>query len=89
MAEQNYFAHESPNGDTLADRARAAGFAGCAMGENIAQGQDTPEEVVQGWMDSDGHCANILSGSFDSLGVGFFDDPGAETRQLWVQNFGG
>jgi uncharacterized protein YkwD len=39
-------------------------------------------------MSSEGHCANILSNRFSSLGVGYVDDAGAELRHLWVQNFG-
>jgi uncharacterized protein YkwD len=89
MAERNFFAHEAPDGSKLSDRLEAVRFGGCAAGENIAQGQPTPEEVVSDWMQSDGHCSNILSGAFDSLGVGYHDDPAAERRRLWVQNFGG
>jgi uncharacterized protein YkwD len=40
-------------------------------------------------MQSEGHCVNILSGTYDSLGVGYYDDPNAELRRIWVQNFGG
>jgi uncharacterized protein YkwD len=89
MSQRNFFAHETPDGRTMMDRITAAGFAGCTMGENIAQGQESPEEVIDSWMSSEGHCANILSGGFTSLGVGYFDDEAAEQRHLCVQNFGG
>jgi uncharacterized protein YkwD len=88
MAERNFFAHEGPDGTTLSDRLEASGFRGCAAGENIAHGQSSPEEVVSDWMKSDGHCANILSSSYRRLGVGHHDDPDAELRHVWVQNFG-
>jgi uncharacterized protein YkwD len=88
MVEQSYFSHDSLDGRSLSDRLDDAGFAGCAVGENIAQGQETPDAVVDGWMASDGHCANILSSTFGSLGVGYFDDPDGSTQQVWVQNFG-
>jgi uncharacterized protein YkwD len=88
MAERNFFAHEGPDGTTLSDRLDSAGFAGCAAGENIAYGQSTPEEVMGDWMASDGHCSNILSGDYGRLGVGYYDDPSAELRDIWVQNFG-
>lgn len=52
------------------------------LGENIAAGQRTPQEVVQAWMNSPGHRANILNGSFTKLGVG-------ETNHYWTQDFGG
>lgn len=88
MATRNYFSHDSPDGDTLLDRARAAGFAGCTLGENIAQGQTTPEEVVDSWMQSSRHCQNILSANFTALGVGYFDDASAPQRYVWVEDFG-
>lgn len=88
MAERSFFAHEAPDGTTLRDRLDVAGFGGCAAGENIARGQTSPEQVVEGWMSSDGHCANILAGRYSRLGVGYYDDPAATLRRLWVQNFG-
>jgi len=89
MAERNFFAHETPDGVTMLDRMQAAGFAGCTAGENIAQGQRSPEEVVESWISSPGHCANILSDNFTGLGVGYFDQEDLPQRHLWVQNFGG
>ncbi len=89
MGLRNFFAHENPDGDTMLDRTRAAGFAGCAVGENIAQGQRSPEEVLESWMTSEGHCKNILSNKFMSLGVGHYDEPDATLPRVWVQNFGG
>jgi uncharacterized protein YkwD len=88
MAERNFFAHEGPDGTTLSDRLDAAGFRGCAAGENIAYGQSSPEEVVADWMKSEGHCTNILSSAYRRLGVGYYDDSAAELRRIWVQNFG-
>lgn len=88
MAAQGYFAHESLDGRAVVDRVRQAGFGGCAVGENIARGQRTPEEVMAGWMESDGHCANILLGDYRRLGVAYVDEATSEFRRLWVQNFG-
>ncbi|WGV27958.1 CAP domain-containing protein [Halotia branconii] len=81
MAERNYFSHTGPDGSQAWDRAKAVGFEAQTMGENIAAGQRTPEEVVKGWMDSPGHRANILNPRFTQLGVGF-------EKNYWVQNFG-
>ena len=89
MVQRNFFSHDTPDGRSLFDRTSAAGFGGCALGENIAQGQATPENVIVSWMASPGHCANILSPSFTQLGVGYFDDPAAEQLHVWVQDFGG
>jgi uncharacterized protein YkwD len=89
MAEQDYFMHDSRDGRSPFDRMREAGFGGCAMGENIAAGQASPEVVVDGWRDSPGHCANMLSPMFDRIGVGYRPAPGQDTPHVWVQNFGG
>lgn len=55
-----------------------------AAGENIAKGQRTPEQVVDGWMKSDGHRENLLSADFGRLGVGYHVENG---RTYWVQLF--
>jgi uncharacterized protein YkwD len=89
MVQRNFFSHDTPDGKSLLDRTTAAGFGGCALGENIAQGQATPENVIASWMASPGHCANILSPSFTQLGVGYFNDASAEQPHVWVQDFGG
>ena len=88
MAEQGYFSHESPDGRTSMERMLAAGFGGCAFGENIAQGQTSPEAAVESWTTSDDHCANMLSPSFRSIGVGYAAGSEGGLSQLWVQNFG-
>jgi hypothetical protein len=89
MAEQMYFDHDSMDGRSPFDRMREAGFRGCAMGENIAAGQSTPEQVVDGWRDSPGHCANMLAPGFERIGVGYRPAPAQPTPHFWVQNFGG
>ena len=89
MAMRDYFAHESPEGVTPVDRIREAGFRGCATGENIAAGQPTPETVVQGWLESPGHCANIREPAFTRIGVGYHPMPSNRFAHFWVQNFGG
>jgi uncharacterized protein YkwD len=53
-----------------------------AAGENIAMGQRSAEEVVQAWMDSEGHRANILNGTFTHIGVGYI-----ENGNYWTQMF--
>lgn len=92
MGEQGYFAHEGLNGSSPGDRMGAAGYTGVTWGENIAKGQQTPQEVVNGWLDSDGHCANMMNPGFAEIGVGYWE--GEATNQffngnkLWTQNFG-
>lgn len=82
MAAKNYFSHTSPTYGSPFDQMKAAGISYRAAGENIAQGQRTPEEVVQAWMNSEGHRANILNGSYTHIGVGYVAD-----GNYWTQQF--
>lgn len=91
MFEREYFAHDNPDGLDPFERMQEAGFQGQRMGENIAQGQPTPEQVMLDWMASDGHCANIMLPQYTLIGIGFE----AGTQQVfggasnyWTQNFG-
>ncbi len=69
MATLNYFSHTSADGRSAADRVNATGFAWSALGENIAAGQVGIDAVVDAWMGSDGHCANIMNPAFDAIGL--------------------
>lgn len=80
MVDQGYFDHASLDGRSFSDRAKDAGYEGFPRGENIAAGQQTPDEVMGSWMNSSGHRANILSDA-DEIGVGLVD-------VHWVQVFG-
>lgn len=84
MAERGFFDHTDPDGDTPWDRAKAAGIADLG-GENIARGQATAAAVMEAWMDSPGHKANILNCDFKTLGVGVHFGSGGP---WWTQNFG-
>jgi uncharacterized protein YkwD len=90
MLARGYFAHESPNGTTVRERAREAGYDWRGIGENIADGQFSVDEVMDGWMRSPEHRRNILDKSFTDLGVGLALGRGknGEYRVLWVQSFG-
>jgi uncharacterized protein YkwD len=82
MVNRSYFEHDSPDGNTPADRASAAGYADYG-GENIAYGQRSAAEVVSDWMGSPDHRRNILDCSFTTIGVGL------DTRGMyWTQDFG-
>ncbi|MEV2253455.1 CAP domain-containing protein [Streptomyces sp. NPDC050147] len=87
MIARAFYSHTSPDGGEPWHRASAAGSTHRAIGENIACGQRTPAEVVDGWMNSPGHRANILKPSFTHLGVGFAGGGSAGT--YWTQLFGG
>ena len=84
MAQKNYFEHVDPAGQSPADRVRAVGYQEKLVGENIAYGPKSVEEVVQGWLDSPGHCENIMDPRFAEMGIGLA--PGHVKRGLyWVQ----
>ncbi|MFC5286388.1 CAP domain-containing protein [Actinokineospora guangxiensis] len=85
MAEQDYFDHTSLDGRSPFDRMRAHGYDSPG-GENIAAGQRTPESVMESWMTSPGHRANILNCDYTTLGVGI--GKGGSYGVYWTQNFG-
>lgn len=80
MINSNYFSHTSPNYGSPFDMLKTFGISYSSAGENIAKGQKTPQEVMNAWMNSSGHRANILKPEYDSIGVGFY-------QGAWVQMF--
>ena len=86
MAEHNYFEHEDLAGHTPADRVRAVGYREKLVGENIAFGPRTADEVVQGWLDSPGHCENIMDPRFAQMGIAYAAGH-AKRGLFWVQLF--
>jgi uncharacterized YkwD family protein len=85
MAVNNYFAHQSPTYGSAGDMLRQYGISWSAWGENIASGQRTPEIVVNAWMNSPGHRANILSANFSKIGVGYVTN--SNGTPYWTQMF--
>ncbi len=84
MAARGFFDHTDPDGNTPWARAQKAGVSTLA-GENIARGQVDAAAVMESWMNSDGHRANILNCDFKTMGVGvYFGDGGP----WWTQDFG-
>ncbi|GGY05978.1 CAP domain-containing protein [Streptomyces hiroshimensis] len=86
MVARDFYAHTSPEGREPWDRARAAGCPHPGIGENIACGQRSAQEVVRGWMNSPGHRANILKPDFAHIGVGYAT--GSLAGTYWTQLFG-
>ncbi|WYV00227.1 CAP domain-containing protein [Oceanobacillus sp. FSL H7-0719] len=82
MASNGYFDHNSPSYGSPFDMMKSFGISYRTAGENIAQGQKTPQEVVNAWMNSPGHRANILNGEFTHIGVGY-----VEQGNHWTQQF--
>lgn len=85
MANNNYFDHNSQDGTTFSQRITNAGYTWVSAGENIAAGQRTPRAVMSAWMGSEGHCQNILSGSWADLGVGVAS--GGSYGIYWTHDF--
>jgi uncharacterized protein YkwD len=85
MAEHDYFEHRDLNGQSPADRVRAVGYREKLVGENIAYGPKTVEEVVQGWLDSPGHCENIMDPRFAEMGIGYVAGRSGRHGLYWVQ----
>lgn len=95
MARRDYFAHASPDGSQPAQRIFAAGYTRRAtVGENLAWGEEhqgTPARIVEGWMGSEGHRANILRPEFSEIGIGLAYDAPAPTSAraaVYVTTFG-
>ncbi|MGG0716921.1 CAP domain-containing protein [Robertmurraya massiliosenegalensis] len=84
MQANNYFSHTSPTYGSPFDMMRDFGVTYKSAGENIAQGQRTPQEVVQAWMNSEGHRKNIMNGDFTHIGVGY-----EQNGNHWTQMFVG
>lgn len=85
MADKNYFGHQSPTYGSAGEMLLKFGVTWSAWGENIASGQETPEEVVNGWMNSPSHRANILSPNFIFIGVGYTTNSAG--KAYWTQMF--
>jgi uncharacterized protein YkwD len=88
MAKHNYLAHAGSDDSTVAARAEAQGYRWRHIGENIAAGQGTAERVVQGWLSSPGHCANIMNDDFTEMGAAYAYDKGSQAGIYWTQVFG-
>ncbi|MFI9743522.1 CAP domain-containing protein [Streptomyces sp. NPDC052494] len=84
MAARDFFDHTNPDGAGPGERVTAAGYPWSTYGENIAMGQSTPESVMDSWMNSPGHRANILNCDFKEIGIGIHSSGGP----YWTQVFG-
>ena len=81
MAKNKYFSHQAADGSRGSTRLERVGYNWKAFGENIGQGYKTEKEMLQGWLESPGHCKNIMSQNFKEMGV-------ARVGTLWTQEFG-
>jgi uncharacterized protein YkwD len=92
MALRDFVSHVNPDGASLGDRVEAEGYPVWRLGENIAAGYRTPEDVVDAWMASQGHCANIMNPVYTQIGVGYAYEPDDANAppyvRYWTLNFG-
>lgn len=87
MAELEFFDHSDPGGLQVGERVRNRRYSWLAVGENIAAGQSSVDDVVDGWLSSPGHCSNIMSAEFTEMGAARVDDPGSQYSPYWTQVF--
>ncbi|MBL4684255.1 MAG: CAP domain-containing protein [Nannocystaceae bacterium] len=87
MDTRNFFAHDNPSGESPFDRMGMAEYSYSTAGENIAAGSADAVGTMNQWMNSSGHCVNIMNPSFTEIGVGYH--PGGQYGTLWTQTFGG
>jgi len=89
MVTHNFFSHTGSNGSTLAQRVNATGYAWSSLGENIAAGQTTVNTVVDGWIASPGHCANIMNPNFVHIGLACVRGTSSNTySHYWTMDLG-
>lgn len=88
MATQDYFDHTSQDGRSFGQRAAEAGYRGAPVGENIAAGSAGAEATFMQWLNSPGHCQNMMSGRATEIGIGHAYDAGARYGHYWTQVFG-
>ena len=86
MYNRNFFSHTNPDGQSPSDRIKEYGISYRYMAENIAAGQSSPEDVVNTWMNSEGHRANILNPDLKQIGIGYYKS-GSNYIHYWTQCF--
>jgi uncharacterized protein YkwD len=87
MACNNYFSHSGLDSSTVATRIERQGYNWSAAGENIGAGYSSPESVVSGWMNSEGHRANILNTDFTEIGIGYAFGADSDYGAYWTAVF--
>lgn len=89
MATNRFFDHKGSDGSTLAVRVDRTTYGRWTyLAENIAAGQRSVEQVMNGWINSPGHYANLTSTNVTHVGLGFIQSSGSPYGTYWVQNFG-
>jgi uncharacterized protein YkwD len=84
MAANDHFSHTGTDGSSAGDRIAQTGYEARTWGENIAAGYQSAEQVVAGWLDSPGHCANIMNDAFAEFGTAFDENDASSFRIYWT-----
>lgn len=87
MASHNHFEHTGTDGSTPAQRVEKVGYAWYAVAENIAAGARTADEVVAGWLDSPGHCSNLMGATYTQMGIAYAVNAKSDAGIYWAQEF--
>jgi uncharacterized protein YkwD len=87
MARNEHFEHHGTDGSSPADRATRAGYRWAHVAENIAAGAPDAQSVVDGWLQSPGHCVNIMSPQYREMGIAFALNPQSAAGIYWAQTF--
>lgn len=85
MSTHNFFSHTGSDGSDVAERVTARDFIWRAVGENIAAGQDTLDVTLQGWLESPGHCRNLMNPAYTHMGIACTSSPQSEHGEYWTQ----
>lgn len=87
MARKNFFAHRGPGGTHVGNRVDSLGYNWRVVGENIYGGIDTVVEAVEGWLESPGHCKNIMNPDFTEVGAACVQNTRSHYESYWTQVF--
>lgn len=84
MAEHNFFSHTGSNGSSASQRATLEGYNWYTVGENIAAGRENAEQTVNDWLDSPGHCRNIMNAAFSEVAVSCVENASSDYQRYWT-----
>ncbi|WP_253938766.1 CAP domain-containing protein [Hahella sp. HN01] len=89
MVNNNFFSHTGSDGSQVGDRTRAEGYNSWRVGENIAAGYESTQQVMAGWLKSPGHCSNIMGAEYTEMGAKKVSTSSASYPHYWTSVFGG
>ncbi|KUF93185.1 hypothetical protein AM588_10009589 [Phytophthora nicotianae] len=88
MADNDFMEHDGSDGSTMSERVTAAGYQWTAVAENVAAGQEDVASVMESWMNSEGHRANILGADYSMFGTAYAYNADSTYKHYWTQDFG-